>query len=62
MYSAGYYYYYYHHHHYYHSIVRTRCNLFTDISESDKYQVLPKLLQRFFSCYLSTDGQTHKQT
>jgi len=57
MYSAGYYYYY-----YYYPTVPTRCNLFTDISESDKYQVLRKLMQRFFSCYLSTDGQTHKQT
>jgi len=26
------------------------------------YQVQRKLLQRLFSCYLSTEGQTHKYT
>ena len=31
--------------------------MFTDINESKNYQVLRKLLQRLFSCYLSIDGQ-----
>ena len=60
IYSVGYYYYYYYY--YYYPIVSTSCNVFTDISESEIYQGLRKLLQLLFSCYLSTAGQTHKQT
>ena len=34
--------------------------MFTDISESEVYQVLRKLLQLLFSRYLSTAGQTQR--
>jgi hypothetical protein len=41
-------------------IVNKSCNVFTDISESEKYQVLSKLLQRISSCYLRVYGQTDR--
>ena len=34
--------------------------MFTDNNESEIYQVLRKLFQRLFCCYLRTAGQTHK--
>jgi len=36
--------------------------VFTDINESEKYQVLRNLLQGLFSCYLRIEGQTDRQT
>ena len=36
--------------------------MFTDINESEKYQVLRNLLQGLFSCYLRIEGQTDRQT
>jgi len=43
---------------YYYPTVNRSMNVFTDINESEKYQILRKLVQRLSGCYLRTDGQT----
>jgi len=45
---------------YYFSNLNRSCNVFTGIKESEKYQILRKLLQCLFSCYVIAEGRTQQ--